>query len=237
METYNVGDKVYVVNWNKQYSNFTKWENGKKVKIFNWQSEISDYPGSEFHWKFVFEPNLTLKGTVNKREPKKLKEKIPIFKDYKYEILEIIKHPDRDELIYLLASTHSDKLWEKCFVQISADGISKLTPEQYLDDKFNALKEAHRGKWTIGMRERAQKEFPKELLGVIYDIDDRVLFGSTYIRGKVQYNYIPAEYMVTGNNFFIYTTISYDGEGNLNLPDGAILMEFKDLLKVFPDNK
>lgn len=70
----------------------------------------------------------------------------------------------------------------------------------------------------------------------IYDKDDNVLFGNRYIKGKVSYNYVPAELMETGNPYIISISICYDGKGNEDLPADAIIMEFRELHNMFPDN-
>ena len=253
---YKVGDKVFVIDWGKQYSKFHEWINQEKVLCFNWKTEIPQYAGPDHHWKYEYEPNLTLKGTINKREPTKLKSKTPVYKNYKYEILEITKHPKAGEFIYdneeqrekwgydkiseepiyLIASTHEEELWRKCFVQISGEGLSFLTPKQFADEQFNALKEYHKGKWTINMKQKASKDFPKELLGVVYDTNDNVLFGCHYVKGKVQYFYIPGEYTNNGNPFITHVSVAYDGKGNSDIPKDSIVMHFSELKNMFPDN-
>lgn len=82
-----------------------------------------------------------------------------------------------------------------------------------------------------------RKDIPKHELKKVYDSDDNVLFGSRYVKGKVSYNYIPAELMETGNPFIINSSINYDGEGNKNLPADAIVKSFSELPAMFPDNK
>jgi hypothetical protein len=225
-----VGDKVFVIDWGKMYSDFCKWENNERVPLFPWKTEIPDYSGTTYHKEH---------------------------KNYKYEILEVTTHPQAGEFtqeeavrkqwnmydkypetpIYLIASVHTDKPWMRCFVQIGEAGLSYLSPEQFADKEFNALKEFHKGKWTVEDRELAQKEFPKELLGVVYDRNDKVLFGSNYTKGKVTYNYIPKEYMKEGVPFIIYVSISYDGKGNEDVPKKALFMDFKDLPKMFTLNE
>jgi hypothetical protein len=255
MDELKVGDKVFVIDWGKEYSCWFSYKDNEKIPFIKWKTKIPDYTTKDHHWEFIYEPNLTLNGTVNKKEPKKLVEKIPVYKNYKYEIIEIGYHPNAGEFfyeekmrskwgylkysidpIYLIASTHTDKDWMKCYVQISANGLSFLTPEQYMDDQFNALKAFHHNKWTIEMRGKAQKEFPVELLKIVYDTNDNVLFGSFYTKGKVMYNYIPAEYMTTQRPFIISVTVSYDGKGNQDIPEDSQLMQFGELKKMFPDN-
>jgi hypothetical protein len=81
------------------------------------------------------------------------------------------------------------------------------------------------------------KAFPENLLKKVFDKDDNVLFGSNYTKGKVSYNYIPAEYMTTGRPFIIHTSILYDGKGNKDLPKDSLIMTYKELKTMFPDNE
>jgi hypothetical protein len=83
---FKVKDKVYVKDWGKQYTNFFTWNNNIKESIWNWKSELPQYCGTEFFWKYIYEDNLTLKGTINKRKPKKLIDKIPEYKNFEYKI-------------------------------------------------------------------------------------------------------------------------------------------------------
>jgi len=231
-----VGDKVFVVNWNKIYSTMWTWENGEHKSVFNWETKLPDYCDIDFHWKYEYEPNLTLKGTVNKREPKKLKSKTPIYKEYKYEIIEIKQHPSYpDTTICLIASTHTDQEWNRCYVQIGIEGLSYLTPEQFADKEFNALKEFHKGRYSVS-GPYPFKELPEQFLKKIYDADDNVLFGSHYIKGKVYYAYIDGFFMKDGVPHILQAGIEYDGKGNTDLPEGAILMAYSDLPKMFPNN-
>lgn len=253
---YKIGDRVFVVDWGKHYSEITKWEDGKKVNILPFKTEIPQYSDISHHWNHIYEPNLTLKGTINKREPNKLVERIPVYKNYKYEVVEIIKHPKAGEYFYneeqrerwnihtkytendilLLASTHIENNLLKCFIVIEEEGVSFLTSEQFADEKFNALKESHRGKWKVNMGTNYYKGFPDSLKGIIYDTNDNVLFGSNVVKGKVMYFYIPGEYMETGRPYYYCTSISYDGKGNSDLPEGAVLMPHKNLKNMFVDN-
>lgn len=82
-----------------------------------------------------------------------------------------------------------------------------------------------------------RKEIPRSILKQVYDTDDNVLFGSRYTKGKVSYNYIPAERMSTGRPYIIDSSISYDGKGNVDLPKDALLMPFNKLSEMFPDNE
>jgi hypothetical protein len=258
---YQVGDKVFVIDWGKHYSSITRWneESRKRENIFPWKTEVPNYCGINYHWSHEYEDNLTLEGTINKKEPKILVSKTPVYKDYKWEILEIIYHPEAGQYhyteeqrttngwgdskytespIYLLASTHTDKDWMKCYVQIEEEGLSFITPEQYADEKFNALREFHKGKYTIEDRDKLEvKGFPKELIKSVYDENDNVLFGSSYVKGKVYYNYIEGYFTKDGIPFIVSVGINYDGKGNSDLPDDALVMSYYELPKMFPNNK
>lgn len=79
---------------------------------------------------------------------------------------------------------------------------------------------------------------PKTLLAAsVYDSNDNVLFGSHYVKGKVHYDYIDGEYTKDGIPFIVCVGISYDGKGNSDLPKDSIIMPFKDLPKMFPNNQ
>ena len=81
------------------------------------------------------------------------------------------------------------------------------------------------------------KNCPNNQLKKVYDKDDNVLFGSRMVKGKVSYNYVPAELMTTGRPFIVNSSISYDGKGNVDLPKDAIIKEFTELPEMFPDNQ
>lgn len=247
------GDLVYVVDWGKEYSEFTKWVDNQRVSSFPWQTELPTYPGKDFNgYKWVYEPNLTLKGTLSKRKPERLKEKIPVYKNFKYRVLEIVRHPKAGQYYYDTEEQRQrwgddrypevdvlllvDAATGRCHVQVAADGVSKLTPEQYKDEQFSALREYHKGRWTPDDHDRLNKEFPKELLKTLYDKDDRVLFGSNMTRGKVFYNYVPAEFMQTGRPYIINSGCTYDGKGNSDLPADTEFVDWATLHRLFTDN-
>lgn len=246
----------YVVNWNKQYTTITKWNSdlGKKENIFPIKTELPDYCGIDNHWEFIYEPNLTQKGTVNKREPKKLVNKIPTYKNYKWEIIETFKHPKAGKLHYdldqytqkqldhwkdysryteknllLLASTHTDKDWMKCYIIIEESGISKLTPEQYTDNKFNAYIESNLGKWNRDTL--IKKDIPKEIISRFYDKNDNVLFGSTMVKGLVSYEYLDGKFSSDGKHIYIGWSIDYNGKGNSNCPNPELIKDFNWIKK------
>ena len=238
---FKVGDKVYVINWGKQCTSFFKYVDNIKQKVFNWKTEIPMYSGTEHHYEYKYTPKLTLKGVPFKNGEKTLVSKTAKFKDYKYEILEILQDED-NELIYLLASTHTDKDWMKCYVQICGVGISLLTPQQFADKTFNTLKEHYRtNKLTPDIVNKHQRNiseiFNKELIEKVYDVNDRVLFGSGVTKGKVCFEYIPAEYMVTKNPYIISYSVLYDGKGNSDLPKESKILSWNELKLFFPDNK
>jgi hypothetical protein len=255
---YKIGDFVYVIDWMEVYSKLCGG-NG----IFEWDIEIPLYSSVDFFWKFNYEDNLTQKGTINKREPRKLKEKIPVYKDFKYEILDYRIHPKAGEYmqaenvrnanpidkypechskytyepIYLLASIDNETYPHRCFVEVNEAALSLLNPDQYADKEFSALKHFNYKKWSIDKMEEVRKSFPEELRKVAYDKNDSVLFGSSVIKGKVMYHYIPAEFTVDNVPFVLYTSISYDGKGNIDLPKDSLIIDFSELPKMFKNNK
>ena len=138
----NVNDKVFVVDWGKQYTSIYEWVENKRVCRFPIKTVLPDYCGTEFHWKYTYEPNLTKKGTVNKREPKKLVSKEPAYMDYKWTVLEVFKHPNAGEPFYpndpsCGRYSEGDLLLiaaeQGCYIIIEASGVSILNPEQYAE--------------------------------------------------------------------------------------------------------
>jgi hypothetical protein len=234
-----VGDKVYVCNWGQTYSDITKYENGERVNIFPFKTKIPDYTSTNFHYKFNYEPNLTLKGTINKREPKKLVSKEAVYKQYKYEVLEIVQHPSRPKVnLLLISSLHTDIDCLKCYVVIEESGVTKLTLEEFTNNKFNALINAHLGKYSKkDLTRDVVNSLPEEIVSRIYDKDDNVLFGSSVVKGKVYYNYLDGKYTVDGVPLFLHSSISYDGKGNSDLPKDSVIMDFSEIKAMFPHNK
>jgi hypothetical protein len=250
-----VGDKVFVIDWGKHYSKITKWnqETQTNDNIFSIKTVLPNYCGINHFWDFIYEPNLTLKGTVNKREPKKLVEKIPVYKHFKCEILEIFKHPKAGEYYYseedrvrwgegkysednllLLASTHKEQPWMKCYIIISELGVSTLTPEQYANDKFNAFIEGNLGKWD---RNNIKKDsIPKEIISTFYDENDNVLFGSQMAKGLVSYSYLEGKYSVDGKHIYIGNCVVYGGGGNSECPNPELIKPFKYIKEYIEGN-
>lgn len=241
----NTAKFVYVVDWGKHYKDITRYnaETGQRENIFPFKTKLPPYCGIEHHWKYVYEPNYTKKGTINKREPRKLVEKIPVYKNYKWEILETFKHPCAGEWLYpddvnreeygkyteenllLLASTHTDKQWMKCYIVIEESGVSRLTPEQFADAKFNALIESNLGKWDRETIDK--KDVPEEIKSVFYDEDDRVLFGSCFTKGLVSYYYIDKKFSKDGKHIFLYACIDYDGKGTAGVEKKELIKPYK----------
>lgn len=238
-------DKVYVVDWGKHYSKLTTYENQEWVNIYPIKTKLPADCGIDNHWEFKYEPNLTLKGTVNKREPKKLVEKIPKYKNYKWEVIEIFKHPKAGQYFYteeerlvkkwpnyqytkenllLLASTHTDKDWMKCYIVIAESGVSELTPEQYADKQFNAFIQGNLGKWDRATL--LKKDIPKEIISVFYDKNDNVLFGSSMIKGLVSYEYLDGKFSKDSRHIYIGCSILYDGHGNEKCPNTELIKDF-----------
>lgn len=224
---------VYVIDWGKQYSTLTRVNNetNEMENIFPIKTILPNYCGVEYHWKCVYEPNLTLKGTVNKKEPTKLVEKIPVYKNYKWEILETFKHPSgyTDENLLLLASTHTDVDYNKCYIVIGESGVSELTPKQYLDKQFNAIIESNLNKWDRKTLNRDR--IPEEIISRFYDKDDNVLFGSSMTKGLVSYEYLDSKFSIDGKPIFIRSSVLYDGEGNSKCPNPELIKPFSWIKK------
>lgn len=229
---FNTGDSVFVVRWGHRYSSI-----GGGRNVFEWKTEIPDYSSIDFHYEIIREP-LNRSGKPWKRPyDAPVKERIARWKNYKWEIVEWRNHPEEGkDIIYLLRSI--DRPEHPCFVEMGEDGISLLTPEQFKDAAFNALVEAHRRKYSVDDRNTSKmKDFPQELFGKIYDINDNVLFGSSYIKGKVYYEYVPKEYTVDDVPFINTVGIHYDGIGNADLPADAVKVAWSELKTLFPNNQ
>lgn len=239
----NVNDKVFVVDWGKQYTSIYKWVENKRVCVFPIKTVLPDYCGTEFHWKYTYEPNLTKKGTVNKLEPKKLVSKEPAYMDYKWTVLEVFKHPNAGEPFYpndpssgrysegdllLLAAEQG------CYIIIEASGVSRLTPEQYADEQFKAVIEANLSKWdraNLSKWDRAKlgSKIPDEIKSVFYDEDDNVLFGSIMTKGLVSYTFIEGKFSTDGKPIYLHSSVDYNRNGNHSCPNPKLIKPFKEI--------
>lgn len=230
-----IGDKVYVTDWLQKYSSVNTWIAGKQQLVFPWTKEIPKYCDCQFFIKIVKEPNLTLKGTVNKRDPFKIIDRIPIYENFEYTIEEIIPHPTTGDSVYLLSSK------EGCWVQITKKGLSTLTPEEQekvkhleTEKRLQALAKDNLGKWTV---ETARHDtVPKELIKTLYDTNQNVCFGSEWpnTKGIVTYIYLPKEYTINGNDLYLGSSVNYNGKG-CDLTDKETI-SWKDLKTRFPEN-
>lgn len=240
---FNIGDRVFVINWGNQYTQI-----GSSRGVF-WKddSRIDPYSGVDFFQKIIREP-LTKAGKPGKRpyDAPIIRREYP-WRNFKWEILDFMAYPKYDKqeyntpYVYLLKSIdhaqYGFSLDFPCTCEIGEQGLSFLTLEQYKDNEFNSLKEAHLGQWSIERMIKEGNTFPTELLKKVYDTDDNVLFGSSIVKGKVYYTYIAAEYTTTGNPYIINVGIDYDGKGNKDLPKDTILIPYHNLPTMFPDNK
>ena len=95
------------------------------------------------------------------------------------------------------------------------------------------------GKWNKDMSNDKLKEFPKELLKKLYDIDQMALFGSIKVKTSIGYEYIPAEYMEENVPLIISTYCNYDGgsEQDEAVKNGAKVVSWKELKERFPNNE
>lgn len=231
-----IGSKVYVCDWGKQYTDIYRWINGERQSIWNWKTEIPDHSSPIFHHKFIHEDNLTLKGTINKREPKKLVDKTPVYKNFEYTIEEITTRKETGKLIYLMSSK------EGCWVQVGEDGVSTLTPEEQekvkhleKEKSLQALAKQNLGKWSIN--DDLKNKFPKELIKYLYDRDQRTCFGSNFPNTKaiIRYPYVSKEYTKNGNDICLGWHQNYNGIG-CDLSDKKTI-SWKELPARFPENK
>lgn len=252
-----VKDKVYVIDWGKQYTTL-KLPAELQPLIDRCYTTID-------HWEYIYEPNYTLKGTINKREPKKLVDKIPLYKNYKYRIAAIFKHPKAGEYtqteeireywkdkggaddkytekdLLLLISIDSTKYCQ-CYVIIEESGVSKLTSEQYKNEQFNSLIENNLGKWDREIVNSTLKvgdndlQIPKEIRSVFYDSNDNVLFGSHMVKGLVTYEYLDAKFSIDNKPIYLGCSILYDGKGNSEVKDNSLIKDFK-YIKSFLEQK
>lgn len=253
---FNIGDKVFVVNWDAQYSQIASSQG-----VF-WKDDerVAQYSGVDFFNRTIRQ-ELTAAGKPWKKpyNAPVIRREYP-WKNFKWEVVDFKPHPSYGEFLYeehhrkvygygkydtpyvyllksLDHSAHGFNESFPCVCEIGEEGLSLLTPEQYADAQFNALKDSHIAQWSSARANKEKDKFPEELLKKVYDKDDNVLFGSSVVKGKVYYTYIPGEYMDTGRPYIIFTGISYDGKGNADLPKDALIMPFKKLPEMFTENQ
>lgn len=217
MNKFNKGDFVFVIDWGKQYS---KIGGGNGVFF-----DCPDYSSPCFFWEVIKEN--TSKSQLRRYE--KVISRTPVWKNFKYEVIDFIEHPNGDGIIYLLASQNVNT-WDRCYVEIGELGLYRLTPEQYKDKEFNALREANLKKWKISDNTEL---FPKELLKYMYDSNQNTLFGANVIKATIRYPYIPKEYTVLGNNICLGWEQVFDGGSSF---DKQLSVNWTDLKRLFPEN-
>lgn len=228
-----VKDKVFVSDWGKQYSDIYRWIGNTKCLIWEWKTLIPNYSSTDLHWKYIYEPNLTLKGTINKREPKKLVSKTPEFKNFEYTVEEITSNKE-GKVIYLLSSK------EGCWVQIGEGGISTLSLEEQekvkhleSEKRLQALAVQNLNKWTL--ETATKKDFPIELLKYLYDTNQSTLFGSSMTKAIIRYPYISKEYTINGNDICLGWEQDFNGEG-CDLSDKETI-SWNEMKQRFPQQK
>lgn len=214
-----LNDKVYVSNWMQIYSTFRKWNNEKQISetVFPWKTELPQYI-KQSNDTVVYVPKLTQKGLPFKDGSKIEVSREQTHKSYEYTIREMLQHPNDSEItICLISSNHADSDWNKVWVQADIKALTTLTIEEQESLKhlqkekhLQALAKNNLGKWKFGDN---LKDFPKELLQIFYDEDQRVLFGSSMTRGIVTYNIIPKEYTINNVALYLSSSILYNGEG------------------------
>ena len=250
----NIGDKVFVSDWGKIYSDFYRWVNGEKESIYKWETEIPNYSSINFHWEYEYKPKLTQKGVPYKNGDKELVSKYPKYKDYEYTLLECYHHPKAGQISTDLRTKekpnasvfyYPERIWlaksdEGCFIQIEEKGLTTLTPEEqekvkHLEKKkhLQALAKDNLGKWSINDN---TKDFPKELLKYLYDSEQRTCFGSEFPNTKaiITYSYISKEYTLNGNDICLGWSQNFNGVG-CDLSDKDII-SWNELPKRFPEN-
>ncbi len=213
----------YVINWMKVYSST------HAAISLGFKTPIDSYSSIDFYYKYVYKDNITQKGTINKREPKVLVERIPIYKDFKYKIIEQVIHPTSNNTICMIKSDNG------CTVIINEEGISKLTPEQYELNRLEYLINEHKNKYTIDTKD-LKTIFPKELVKRLYDFNNNVLFGSNMVKGKVYYEYIDNIYTIDNIPIILNVGIHYDGIGNKDLPEDTKFVNYNELKLIFTNN-
>ncbi len=227
-----IGDKVYVKNWGRHYSDVYRWVDGKKVSIWGWETKIPDYSSIDFFINRKYTPKLTRKGLPYKNGEKVLVSNVPDYKNYEYTILEEKQYPGENRIVFLLASKNG------CYAQIDNFGISYMTPEQqqtvkHLENekRLQALAVDNLGKWDINVK---KKEFPKELLKYLYDSNQNSQFGNVMTKATIKYPYIAKEYTINGNDLCLGWEQSFDGGSSLKEKE---VITWDELKNRFPENK
>jgi hypothetical protein len=246
-----IGDNVFVIDWGKKYSGIAS-----SKPIFEWKTKIPMYSSTQFFNSHIKKELMKADGMSFKTPRFETVKTIQEWKNFKYNILEMMRHPKAGQYIQSeeWRKANPDSEWandkfedvnicliaspEGCYMEIGEEGLSFLSPEQYDDEQFNALREFHRARYCVEDRDRGEvKGFPEEFIQSIYDTDDNVLFGSRYVKGKVHYDYMDGYFTKDGVPFIISVGVSYDGKGNADLPKDAIIMPYSQLPKMFPNNQ
>lgn len=214
-----LNSKVYVSNWMQIYSTFRKWNIEKQIMetVFPWKTKLPEYI-NQSNDTVVYVPKLTQKGLPFKDGSKIEVSREQTHKSYEYTIREMLQHPnDSETTICLISSNHADDDWNKVWAQIDIKALTTLTIEEQESLKhlqkekyLQALAKNNLGKWKLGDN---LKDFPKELLQIFYDEDQKVLFGSFMTGGVVTYNIIPREYTVDNVALYFSSSVLYNGEG------------------------
>jgi len=234
-----IGDKVYVNNWMAIYSEFYRFVNGEKELIFKWKTELPQYYSTNFFVKKKYKPKLTLKGEPYKNGEKILIYNELVYSNFEYNIVESIKHPNDNNIIYLLESTTRGMFGHGCFVQIGEKGLTTMTVKEQKkvahlesEKRLQALAKDNLGKWKIT---DDFKQFPKELIKILYDREQRTQFGSGMTRAIIKHKYIAKDYTVNGNDLYMGWKQNYNGKG-CDLT-GKDTIQWSEMAKRFPENE
>jgi len=226
-----VNDKVYVKNWGNVYSNFYKWVDGERISIFDWKTKIPNYSDVTFFHERKWTPKLTLKGEPYKNGDTVLVSDIPAYKNYEYTLIECHTHPKGGEIStdFRTKGNPSAKVYyypkyvwlaksdNGCYIQITEEGLSTLTTEEQKkvanlesEKRLQALAKDNLGKWCMN---DDLKLFPKELIKILYDKDQRTLFGSSMTKAIIKHRYIAKEYTINGNDLYMGWEQNFNGVG------------------------
>jgi hypothetical protein len=232
MSEFKIGDEVYVKDWMQRYSDVYKWVNNVRTLVWNWKTKIPDYSAIDFHIQREYKPKLTLKGKPYKNGDTILISEIPVYKNYKYTILEKTINLEGEDL-FLIASK------EGCYVQINEFGITTLNIEEQKrvehlesEKRLQALAKDNLNKWTIN---DDFNKFPKELIKYLYDTNQNTQFGSGMTKAIIKYPYISKEYTINNNDICLGWEQEFNGTG-CDLSDKEII-NWNQLSKRFPENK